>query len=202
MVKLPKSVYYYELHRPQAEEDDPVTSKIRAIKQEHPDYGYRRVLLALKNEQHLTVNHKKVQRIMKAEGLRSTVYTKRIRKYNSYKGTVGKIAKNRLHRRFMTDRPFQKLVADVSEFRWGHRTTKERLYLEPVMDLYSDEILSFTISDHPTVAFALKPLHEALERLPRASLSYLRPYRSGVPIPELCVAQRTQIVSGLSEYVP
>lgn len=165
VVKLPKSVYYYQLHRTQTEEDDPVTSKIRAVKQEHPAYGYRRVILALKND-HLVVNHKKVQRIMKAEGLQSTVYTKRIRKYNSYKGTVGKIAKNRLHRRFMTDRPFQKLVADVSEFRWGHKTTRERLYLEPVMDLYSDEILSFAISDHPTVAFALKPLHEALEGLP------------------------------------
>ncbi|WP_165364215.1 hypothetical protein [Sporolactobacillus sp. THM19-2] len=41
----------------------------------------------------------------------------------------------------MTDRPYQKLLADVSEFRWGHQTIKERLYLESIMALYSDEIL-------------------------------------------------------------
>lgn len=51
-------------------------------------------------------------------------YTKRIRKYNSYKGNVGKVAKNHLKRRFMTDRPYQKLVADVSEFRCGHRAMR------------------------------------------------------------------------------
>jgi transposase InsO family protein len=35
------------------------------------------------------------------------------------------------------------------------------------MDLYSGEILTFNISIHPTVEFALKPLHEALEALPK-----------------------------------
>lgn len=162
---MPKSDYYYQKQRQQRDTDDPMISEIKAVKQKHPAYGYRRVVLTLRRC-HLKVNHKKVQRIMRTEGLQSTAYTKRIRKYNSYKGTVGKVAKNRLNRRFMTDRPYQKLVSDVSEFRWGHQTTNERLYLEPVMDLYSDEILAFNISDHPTVAFALKPLHEALERLP------------------------------------
>nr|WP_241654670.1 IS3 family transposase [Sporolactobacillus shoreae] len=168
VVPLPKSIYYYQhnqLQHSQHENDDRITAEIMNVKHDHPAYGYRRVTLALQRH-HILVNHKKVQHIMSAEGLQSTAYTQRIRKYNSYKGMVGKVAKNHLKRRFMTDRPYQKLVSDISEFRWGHQTTNERLYLEPVMDLYSDEILSFNISDHPTVAFALKPLHEALERLP------------------------------------
>lgn len=163
MVPLPKSVYYYQKQRQHKDTDDPVISEIKAVKQKNPAYGYRRVVLTLRHH-HLKVNHKKVQRLMRTEGLQSTAYTQRIRKYNAYKGTVGQVAKNHLKRRFMTDRPYQKLVSDVSEFRWGHHT--ERLYLEPVMDLYSDEILAFTIGDHPTVAFALKPLREALEHLP------------------------------------
>jgi transposase InsO family protein len=114
-----------------------ITAEIMNVKLDNPDYGYRRVILDL-NSRHFTVNHKKIQRIMRAEGLQSMAYTKRIRKYNSYEGTVGKIAKNHLKRRFMTDRPYQKLFADVSEFRWGHQTIKERLYLEPIMDLYSE----------------------------------------------------------------
>ncbi|MFT9457479.1 MAG: hypothetical protein ABF575_09370 [Liquorilactobacillus hordei] len=33
----------------------------------------------------------------------------------------------------------------------------ERIYLEPVLDLFSGEILAFNISAHPTVKFAIKP---------------------------------------------
>lgn len=38
-------------------------------------------------------------------------FNRQKRKYNSYKGTVGRIAKNRLKDRFITDRPYQKLVS-------------------------------------------------------------------------------------------
>ncbi|WP_407887549.1 IS3 family transposase, partial [Levilactobacillus sp. N40-8-2] len=65
------------------------------------------------------------------------------------------------------DRPYQKLVTDVSEFRYGGMSQSERVYLEPVIDLFSGEVLAFNISDHPTVEFALKPLREVLEGLPK-----------------------------------
>ncbi|MCG0691376.1 transposase [Lactiplantibacillus plantarum] len=93
-------------------------------------------------------------------------FNRQKRKYNSYKGTVGVIAPNRLKRRFKTDRPYQKLVTDVSEFRYGNQSQNERVYLEPVLDLFNGEVLAFNISDHPTVEFALKPLKEALNRIP------------------------------------
>jgi transposase InsO family protein len=50
----------------------------------------------------------------------------------------------------------------------------ERIYLEPIMDLFSGEILAFNISAHPTLEFALKPLKEALDGLPEL------PYRTTV----------------------
>ncbi|CAI2674537.1 hypothetical protein AKUH3B209X_PPKS00380 (plasmid) [Apilactobacillus kunkeei] len=54
---------------------------------------------------------------MKNEGLLCNSYKRKIRKYNSYKGTCGKVASNRLRRRFTTDRPYQKIVTDVTELR-------------------------------------------------------------------------------------
>ena len=42
------------------------------------------------------------------------------------------------------------------------------------LNLYSGEILAFNIDLHPTVKFALKPLHQALESLPEL------PYRTTV----------------------
>ena len=49
----------------------------------------------LKN-QGFCVNKKKVQRIMQNLKLQVTVFTRRSRKYSSYKGTVGTIALNRM----------------------------------------------------------------------------------------------------------
>lgn len=45
---------------------------------------------------------------MKELKLTCTKFTHRRRKYKSYKGNVGKIAKHLLKRRFNTDRPYQK----------------------------------------------------------------------------------------------
>jgi len=129
-------------------------------------YGYRRMTDALK-EFGFIVNHKKVLRIMTEHAWLCQAFNRQKRKYNSYKGTVGKIAKNRLKRRFFTDRPYQKLVTDVSEFRYGNMGQNDRVYLEPVMDLFSGEVLAFNISEHPTVEFAIKPLKEALDNIPK-----------------------------------
>ena len=67
-----------------------------------------------------------------------------IRKYNSYKGKVGKVAKNRLSRRFNTPIPLQKLVTDITEFKCKG---EEKLYLSPILDLYNGEIISFGIKN-------------------------------------------------------
>jgi len=92
-------------------------------------------------------------------GLKCTKFSRKTRKYNSYKGKVGKIAQNRLNRRFMTPIPLQKLVTDVTEFKC---TNDEKLYLSPIMDLYNREIISFKISKRPTLDIALDPLKEAI----------------------------------------
>lgn len=65
------------------------------------NYGYRRIQIVL-NERGLKVNQKKIRRLMCKIGLKCAKFTRKSRKYCSYKGTVGKVAKNRVHRRFYT----------------------------------------------------------------------------------------------------
>ena len=60
-------------------------------------------------------NHKLVYRLMKELGLICKV---RMKKYNSYKGEVGKAAPNLLGRNFEAEAPNQKIVTDVTEFHW------------------------------------------------------------------------------------
>lgn len=130
-----------------------------AIYHEHKGrYGYRRIT----NELHLRkfcINHKTVQRLMKELGLICRV---RMKKYKSYKGEVGKIAPNLLNRDFEAAKPNQKWVTDITEFSlFG-----QKLYLSPVLDLCSRDIVSYSISDRPILSMVTSMLDKAFAEIP------------------------------------
>ena len=83
---------------------------------------------------------------MRENGLLSLMYNHQTRKYDSSIGPQGKKAMNRLNRRFNTDRPYQKMVTDVSEYRYGDMSQNERVYLSPIKDLCTGEIVSIPSS--------------------------------------------------------
>ena len=160
VTELPESTYHYHLsQKDEDNKDAKLENLIQEIFEEHNgNYGYRRI----RDELHARgrkVNHKRVKRLMDKLGLQCTKFSRKSRRYSSYKGTVGKIANNRINRRFMTSIPLQKLVTDVTEFKC---LNDEKLYLSPIMDLYNREIISFKISKRPTLDIALDPLTEAL----------------------------------------
>ncbi|AVW05979.1 hypothetical protein [Lactiplantibacillus plantarum] len=97
---------------------------------------------------------------MRENNLLCQTFNRRTKKYNSYKGTVDTVAHNRLNRRFKTDRPFQKIVTDVTEVRWGNQTINERAYFTAYIDLYNGEILEWAIGRRPTVDFVTRPLND------------------------------------------
>lgn len=107
---------------------------------------------------------------MRTNGLLCSAFNRRTKKYNSYRGTVGKVTHNLLNRRFKTDRPLQKVVTDVTELRWGNQTTEERAYFTAYIDLYNREILEWDINRRPTVNFVTRPLERLV--LNRPTLSY------------------------------
>ncbi|SHM65434.1 HTH-like domain-containing protein, partial [Anaerosporobacter mobilis DSM 15930] len=59
--------------------------KIAELHVIHKDFGYRRMLGELRKEGYL-VNKKRVQRIMQKLSLQVTSFTRKSRKYSSYKG--------------------------------------------------------------------------------------------------------------------
>ena len=64
---------------------------------------------------------------MKELGLKCLV---RMKKYRSYKGTVGKIAPNILNRNFQAEKPNDKWVTDITEFRFlGGRYTYHQCWI-------------------------------------------------------------------------
>lgn len=131
---------------------------VNIFKENKGRYGYRRIVYALRNEYGLIVNHKLVRKIMKKYGL---VYkARRHRKYSSYRGTVGKIAPNVLRRKFAADAPFQKWATDITEFN----INGSKIYLSPIIDMYNEEIISYSISTSPNMNLVLDMLEKAFKK--------------------------------------
>jgi len=90
------------------------------------------------------INHKKILKIMNEEGCFCKV---RAKKYRSYRGELGKIADNLMNQQFHRIKPLEKLVTDVTEFK----TEEGKVYLSPIMDLYNQEILAYSVFKSPNL---------------------------------------------------
>ena len=164
IAQLPRASFYYHLKQmKRADKYETAKAEITAIYHENKGrYGYRRITEELRNRK-IHLNHKTVQRLMKQLGLVCRV---RMKKYRSYKGEVGTIAPNLLQRNFYADKPNQKWVTDVTEFSlFG-----DKLYLSPILDLYSSDLVSYTISDRPVLSMVTSMLDKALEQIPDAPI--------------------------------
>ena len=81
---------YWQKRLDREDPDKEIEEKILFIRVTNKDYGYRRVLAELRNQGYV-VNKKKVQRIMQKLGLQVTSFTRKSRKYSSYKGQLPQI---------------------------------------------------------------------------------------------------------------
>ena len=160
---IPRSTYYYYTkHRTDEDKYKKVKEEISAIFAENKcRYGYRRITKELHNREYV-INHKTVQRLMKEMGLVCKV---RMKKYHSYKGEIGKIAPNLLDRDFSTEKPNEKWVTDVTEFSlFG-----QKLYLSPILDLHSEDIVAYTIYDRPVLGMVTEMLEQAFQKIPNCT---------------------------------
>ena len=176
--KLSKSTYeYYKskkylcVAQRKANKDNEILSIIKPMFEKHKSrYGYRRIILSLNNDLH-GVNHKRIQRIMRENGL----FGKQAKhKYHSYKGDNGESKEKLLlvkeevqdthvitfKRDFTTTGPNQKWTTDVSMFK----ISAGKLYLSPIMDMYDGSIISYDISTSPDFTQTKRMIDRALEQ--------------------------------------
>ena len=160
-MEMAKSTYYYEISKVDAVEvrNQKLMDEIKEIFEHHKHrYGVRRIHKELVNRGH-NVNHKRVQRLMHNMGLMG----KRPKeKYHSYKGEVGKVADNIIDRDFSTTAPLQKWTTDVSQFNfsWG------KCYLSPILDMNTNEIISYDLSLSPNLEQIHRMLDNAFKKFP------------------------------------
>lgn len=153
---MARSSFYYHYLASKTDKYQEVKLQIKAIYHKHKGrYGYRRITDELRKLGTL-INHKTVLKLMRNLGLKSLIRTK---KYTSYKGEQGRIAPNVLQRAFKADKPNQKWVTDITEFK----VKDKKLYLSPVMDLYNQEIISYELSERPVFNQVIQMLKKAFK---------------------------------------
>ena len=157
---LARSTYYYYLKQLN-------TDKYKCEKQEIQEiynankgrYGYRRITIEMHNKDY-EINHKTVLKLMSILGLKEK--RRKNDKYHSYKGTVGKVADNLLKRDFRAEKPFEKITTDVTQFN----VCGEKIYLSPALDLFNNEVISYSISRSPNLEQIREMLNGLFEKLP------------------------------------
>ena len=158
---MARSTYYFEIGKTDKVtlKNERLMSDIRVIFEHHKcRYGVRRVHQELVRRG-IVVNHKRVQRLMH----RMNLLGKRPKeKYHSYMGAVGKVADNIIDRNFTANAPLQKWTTDVSQFSfsWG------KCYLSPILDMNTNEIISYDLSQSPNLEQIQRMLNQAFVRFP------------------------------------
>ena len=157
---LARSTFYYYLNHPNQDKYVREKQEITNIFNNNKGrYGYRRVLIVMRNNGY-DINHKTVQKLMSELGLKGKQHKNE--KYHSYKGTVGKVADNILARDFYSEKPFEKIATDITQFN----VCNAKVYLSPVMDLFNREIVSYSISLSPNFNQIREMLDGLFKKLP------------------------------------
>jgi len=122
----------------------------------------------LKKLEFVINNKKKVQRLIQKLKLQVTNISRKSRKYSSYKGTIGKVSDNEINRKFTVDESYTQITTDTTENKYLEKDKSrnyqvKKVYLNPYLDMFNSEIISYEISKEPTLTPIIKALEGAIK---------------------------------------
>lgn len=146
-----------------------IAEKAEEIHAEHPDMGYRRIRDTLEHDHGISVNDKRVLRVCRKKKIQS--YVKH--RYNCCTKPASDpayVAENILNREFKSDKPNEKWLTDVSEFKYGtgEDEKKGKIYLSVILDLCGNRPVAFECSDHNDNPLVFNTFDKALLANPGA----------------------------------
>lgn len=165
-LEVSKSGYYKWLKkRPIVEqsESDMISAEIiRIYTETNGIYGVRRITLALNRELAASYNVKRIRRLMRRMGLQSVIRRKR---KNYIPSNPQVTAENILNRNFSAEKPNQKWLTDVTEFKYG---VNKKAYLSAILDLGDNSIVSFVLGHSNNNELVFRTFKLALKENPEA----------------------------------
>lgn len=163
---------YYKWKRgeisPRQKKNEEIANKLEQIHMESPDKGYRRLRDDLAVIYEMPVNDKRILRICRRKGIQSTIkYTNngctRQAKNPQY------IAENLLNRDFRSEKPNEKWLTDVTEFKWYEGVEVHKVYLSAILDLYDRRIVAHVIHDRNDNSLVFDTFDQAAAANPGAT---------------------------------
>ncbi len=149
-------------------ENERIAEVVEKIHRESPDKGYRRIRDDLSFYHGIEISDKKALRICRAKGIKSTI------KYSSHGCTLNAenpqhIAENVLDRGFKADKPNEKWLTDVTEFKYYVGIVVHKLYLSVILDLYDRRVVAYRISDRNDNTLVFETFDSAVRAYPDAN---------------------------------
>jgi putative transposase len=159
LLEVAPSSYYHSLQRtpsPRAQANQALVDELRRrFVASHETYGSRRLTAALRAAGY-GVNHKRVERLMRQEGM----LPHPVRRYRAVRQRPAerRTAPNRLGQHFVAEAPNQVWLVDTTEFA----TQEGSLYLAVVEDLFSRRVVGWVTGSHFTQQLVCAALRRAL----------------------------------------
>jgi len=185
---IPRSSYYKWTNRIIPEEENinqAIAEAIKAIHEEHPDKGYRRIRDDLDRDYGFVISDKRTLRICRYLKIKSTI------KYRNEGCTISDkdpqhIAENILNRDFQANKPNEKWLTDVTEFKYYVGNEKRKVYLSAILDLYDHRIVAYAINDSNNNNLVFDTLDKAIEANPDAHPIFSQ--RQRIPVHRQCLS--------------
>lgn len=140
---IARSAYYKWSNRAESELDKEniliINEMTKLYEEVKGIYGYRRMKLNINKILGKKYNHKRIYRLMKSINMKSVI---RKKKKNYTPSTPQITTENILNREFHADKPNQKWLTDVTEFKLTDGT---KAYLSAILDLHDNSIVSYVL---------------------------------------------------------
>jgi putative transposase len=164
MAGISRAAYYKWLRRkPTSREllNETIIEEMKALHEKVDGiFGYRQMTLHMNRKFNaVTINHKRIYRLMRVAGLRSVIRVKK----KQYKRSIAQhVVENVLNREFTANKPNEKWVTDVTEFKYG---SSKKAYLSAIRDLYDGSIVSYVLGHSNNNKLVFETLDQATELL-------------------------------------
>ena len=168
-VHVARSAYYKWLHRTPSHSQQINEQLVEWIKQHYEErngiLGYRQMTVVINREHDVHFNKKRIYRLMQILHLKSVTRVKK----NTYIPSTPQItAENILNRDFHADKPNEKWLTDVTEFKYYVGTEIRKLYLSAILDLYDRRIVTYKIMESNNNELVFSTFDEAVRLNPDA----------------------------------
>ena len=168
-LRVNRAAYYKWLHREPSSrqlENEKIVEWIKELYEEQDGIlGYRQMTITVNREHNVRYNKKRIRRLMQILHLKSVCRKKR---YNYIKSTPEVTAENILNRDFHADKPNEKWLTDVTEFKYYVGAEVRKVYLSAILDLYDRRIVSYKIGDSNNNPLVFDTFDEAVRSNPNA----------------------------------